>query len=320
MSRALFRRRTPWTICGLTVEPDPSPVPIEDPLAFEIAVGAVPVRLSLPANLVHRLLAMVDPAAPAATGAAIAILLELALEPSLAALEKLLPKRGSSAMDPGPAGQGLHDGEIQLGFMCCDEDGRFAASLALNPPAQAVLLSLLETNTARAPRLPVSLMLSIRTGAADLHAKDIRVLQCGDVIVPWEGDLAGNVTCVAADHLCWSGTSRNGQVTLTTAAALLPRAGKEGFGMNAAAKNGQGEALADASLDELPVRVVFEVGRVELTLADLSAMLPGYIIPLGREAGSPVDILANGRRIGQGEVVAVGDSLGIRVLRLASAG
>ena len=69
-------------------------------------------------------------------------------------------------------------------------------------------------------------------------------------------------------------------------------------------------------LDELPVTLVFELGRSELPLAAVQGLAPGAVIPLGRDPGEAVDIVANGRRIGRGEIVRIGDELGIRVVRL----
>ena len=72
---------------------------------------------------------------------------------------------------------------------------------------------------------------------------------------------------------------------------------------------------ADALARRLPVDVAFELGRTELRVGDLSALQPGYVFPLaGALEGANVTIRANGQAVGQGEVVAVGDTLGVRLL------
>ena len=68
-------------------------------------------------------------------------------------------------------------------------------------------------------------------------------------------------------------------------------------------------------MDELPVRLVFEAGRAEVPLGELGQVGPGHVFALPGAAGL-VHILANGRRIGQGELVQVGEGAGVRVLRL----
>lgn len=74
-------------------------------------------------------------------------------------------------------------------------------------------------------------------------------------------------------------------------------------------------ASSGAGVEQLSVQLRFDLGHVELTIAELSAMQPGYIFPLGGQLeGANVAIRANGRQVGRGEVVAVGDSLGVRLL------
>jgi len=74
-------------------------------------------------------------------------------------------------------------------------------------------------------------------------------------------------------------------------------------------------ADADALARRLPVELAFELGRTELRVGDLSALQPGYVFPLaGALEGANVIIRANGQAVGQGEVVAVGDTLGVRLL------
>lgn len=73
----------------------------------------------------------------------------------------------------------------------------------------------------------------------------------------------------------------------------------------------------DASdLDDLPVRLVFEVGRLELSLGEIRRLAPGTVLPLARPIEGALDIVANGRRIGRGTIVKIGDSIGVRVMRL----
>lgn len=76
--------------------------------------------------------------------------------------------------------------------------------------------------------------------------------------------------------------------------------------------------LNDSDLDDLPVRLVFEVGRVELSLGELQRLAPGALVPLGRPLDEPLDIMANGRRLGRGTLVQIGESLGVRIVSLAS--
>ncbi|MDH5822035.1 type III secretion system cytoplasmic ring protein SctQ [Luteimonas sp. RD2P54] len=72
---------------------------------------------------------------------------------------------------------------------------------------------------------------------------------------------------------------------------------------------------ADAGARQLPVQVAFEIGRLEMRVGEVSALQPGYVFALPAHLeGSNVVIRANGEAVGQGEVVAVGDTLGVRLL------
>ena len=74
---------------------------------------------------------------------------------------------------------------------------------------------------------------------------------------------------------------------------------------------GSGEDVARA----LPVLVEFELGRLEMTLGELAGLQPGYVFPLPAFVeGANVTIRANGRACGRGELVAVGDTLGVRLV------
>ncbi|MGI9505283.1 MAG: FliM/FliN family flagellar motor switch protein, partial [Geminicoccaceae bacterium] len=73
---------------------------------------------------------------------------------------------------------------------------------------------------------------------------------------------------------------------------------------------------ADAAFDDLPIKVVFELGRLELPLGQLQDIGPGHVFELDRPLGEAVEIHAAGRRIGQGEVVRIEDQIGVRITRL----
>ncbi|MEN1941234.1 type III secretion system cytoplasmic ring protein SctQ [Luteimonas sp. MJ174] len=65
----------------------------------------------------------------------------------------------------------------------------------------------------------------------------------------------------------------------------------------------------------LPVQVEFELGRTTMSVGELADLQPGYVFALGAVVeGNNVTIRANGREAGRGELVAVGDTLGVRLL------
>jgi type III secretion protein Q len=79
-------------------------------------------------------------------------------------------------------------------------------------------------------------------------------------------------------------------------------------------------AQDDKDLDQVPVQVVFQAGRLEMSLSEVDRLAPGTILPLDRPVDEALDIVVNGKRIGRGGLVKVGDALAVRVTRLNSNG
>jgi type III secretion protein Q len=74
---------------------------------------------------------------------------------------------------------------------------------------------------------------------------------------------------------------------------------------------------ATGAADNIPVSLDFDLGNLALPLGELAALKPGYVfeLPGGLEKARVV-IRANGTRVGVGELVAVGDVLGVQLVAL----
>lgn len=86
------------------------------------------------------------------------------------------------------------------------------------------------------------------------------------------------------------------------------------FAAAPAPQDGDGNAL-----DQLPLTLVFELGRVNLSLGQIRTLGPQTVLTL--EGGNPaaIGIFCGGRDIGGGEVVDVDGALGIRITRWSGA-
>jgi flagellar motor switch protein FliN/FliY len=62
--------------------------------------------------------------------------------------------------------------------------------------------------------------------------------------------------------------------------------------------------------------VTVELGRARMSVRELLALAPGTVLELDRAAGSPADLLVNGRLIARGEVVVVDEDFGLRVTEI----
>jgi type III secretion system YscQ/HrcQ family protein len=77
---------------------------------------------------------------------------------------------------------------------------------------------------------------------------------------------------------------------------------------------------AGAMLDALPVTLEFGLGQVMLPLDRLGAGLTaGHVFELGQALGpESVSVRANGLEVGRGELIQIGDTLAVRITRLAA--
>lgn len=75
---------------------------------------------------------------------------------------------------------------------------------------------------------------------------------------------------------------------------------------------------ASGAFDGVPILLQFEMGRCNATLGQLRTLISGSVLPI--EGGSPavVAILANGRKMGHGELVDINGQLGIRIVDIVS--
>ena len=69
-------------------------------------------------------------------------------------------------------------------------------------------------------------------------------------------------------------------------------------------------------LADVELTVTVELGRIRLPLRELLRLQEGSVVELDRLAGAPVDVLANGTPVARGDVVVVGDELGVRISEL----
>lgn len=82
-----------------------------------------------------------------------------------------------------------------------------------------------------------------------------------------------------------------------------------------------GPSLWGGNLDVIKnVKVKLEVvlGNTELSVADLLALTAKSVIALDRDASHPVDLRLDGKVVGRGRLVVVGDSFGLQLTEINS--
>ncbi len=90
---------------------------------------------------------------------------------------------------------------------------------------------------------------------------------------------------------------RGPRVTAPTAAAATPRANLR-------------------MLYDVEMTLTAEIGRTRLPVRQVLELAPGAVLELDRTAGSPADVMVNGRLVARGEVVVVDEVYGIRVTEI----
>lgn len=73
-------------------------------------------------------------------------------------------------------------------------------------------------------------------------------------------------------------------------------------------------------LHDVEMEVSAELGRTRMSVRELLSLIPGAIVELDRAAGSPADLLVNGRLIARGEVVVIDENFGIRITEIVTPG
>jgi flagellar motor switch/type III secretory pathway protein FliN len=73
--------------------------------------------------------------------------------------------------------------------------------------------------------------------------------------------------------------------------------------------------LDKLSLDKVPLKVHLEVARFQLSLDELQKLKVGQKLPLAMDPHL-VHLTINGKAVGRGEIVEVGDLVGVKILEM----
>lgn len=320
---ALHRRRGPIAFrfrgrpAGLMLAPEAEALASDAP-TFRVTLGGAPALLRLPAELLAEVVRPLGLSAPldAVEPEAAALLVEFALADDF---ERVMEAAGCAVetrIDRTVAPGLLHQVSLAL-----DLDGRrFPITLWFDRDGLARLGGLLDRAAGPPGAIPADLPTPVRVcmGQRAISVAELRDIGRGDVVLMEPGREMTGPIAVVADRLATRLAVSTGR--MVAAARLTALRGSawewcmEGDNPDSSAKAG----LRDADLDQLPVKLIFELGRVDMPLGDVRRLDAGSVVPLARALDEAVDIVANGRRIGRGSIVRIGDAVGVRVERLAA--
>nr|WP_302174058.1 type III secretion system cytoplasmic ring protein SctQ [uncultured Hydrogenophaga sp.] len=284
---------------------------------IELDWDGATVRLILPGTTPQRLLTLVWPDDPWPSEASWPPVLWQALFEVLTASWRrthptLRPARvrvtSVREEPPGPA-------HTLLGWSLSGDMDLVEGLIALDATAAARLSELLQSAPVRSAGSWSGLSMPVRllAGWTDLSASELSATRPGDVLLM-------DTTHLDADRqgICLSLGGGLGVHARRQADRWLIDQGVNSV-MSEPEVFAQPASADLVRLDDIPVRLTFDLGDREVSLGELQALLPGYVFHLGRELPACVCIRANGRPIGEGDLVDIDGRIGVVVLRLLGA-
>jgi len=159
----------------------------------------------------------------------------------------------------------------------------------------------------------------LRIGATTLSRRVVASLRPGDAVLLQRS--AEPAVLVVAESWVAQAHRRNDDWTLAEAPRpdTRHRAPNHPGGGWTMAEHDAGQnpgGLPVAEIDDIPVTLTFEIGRLGMALGQLRRLGPGSVIELGRSRQELVEIAVHGRAIGQGELVEIEGAVGVRIVRL----
>ena len=68
----------------------------------------------------------------------------------------------------------------------------------------------------------------------------------------------------------------------------------------------------------IPVTLIVEMGQIQITMDQLLQLEPGNMLDINLHPENGVDLTANGKKVAKGELMRIGDVIGVRIVQLGS--
>lgn len=199
-----------------------------------------------------------------------------------------------------------------LGWSLCAGSDEVRGLLALDSAAAVRLSELLRPLPVQATSVWTGLPMTVRLQAGWTHllARELAATLPGDVLLLDGSHLGGERQQIRLD--LGGGLVAQGR---RHAEGWLIDQGVHGV-LNETDPSDHPRHDDMARLDDIPIRITFDLGDRTVGLGELQALMPGYVFNLGRDPRACVCIRANGQLIGEGELVEIDGRIGVTVLRL----
>jgi type III secretion protein Q len=249
-----------------------------------------------------------------------AIILEYIFTPAIKALEGLLqaPVRLGEVICPTPLRLPA-DFTFAVAF---NESTPFPMAVNVSPIDKVTIsqsINAMEPDRKRPVDLTIPV--SLRAGYSSFSLSDMALLDVGaGIILDGTYITYQKVAAVVGEQFVQTCTWQNLRPILDGPLLRRADANTMPFTMGAEVNSGFADDNAPpfGTVKDVPVHVVFELGRVTLSVNEIETLGQGYVFDLGRPLSQEVDIISGGRRIGSGELVRIADSIGVRVIQIAT--
>jgi flagellar motor switch protein FliN/FliY len=230
--------------------------------------------------------------------------------PSTSPLQVGAPSPGSLGSAMAFAGAALASFEGQVSGNVAIVVGQELVDALANSP-----LGSLDLAAAVQPALDAAAQaLGARVGAARTVPLDLVVNDLGHpfTVVPLQAPGASAALMLQDEALVSAAQAAHAAAEAAATTAPAPVSPASPAGQSASPSMPRGLELLHGVIMDVTV----ELGRTRMSVRDLLALTPGTVLELDRAAGSPADLLVNGRLIARGEVVVVDEDFGLRVTEI----
>lgn len=211
---------------------------------------------------------------------------------------------------------------LRLGVQVADGE-LHTLLIELPIPAAQITADLLDRLLPSQPqKLPgLTLPLVLQAGWQALSISELRSLRPGDVLMleaPGNADL-----WVSLANSRWARARREQQgirllEAINRSQPIREHPMSQGTFSDGAKNQSAAEESVDVSLGDVQLNLICQVGSVQLSLAELEQLGEGSVLALPDGGSDFVELLVNGCSVGRGELVKMGDGLGVRLTRFAS--
>jgi len=288
-----------------------SPSSDEQLMQVVLKWGEHGLTLACPPELIGRLLADLDP--DLSVAALPPDLLGLLIEAALHSIVTDLEQRSGQSIEIVAITNGNEPAGGERLLLTFDDDARrWLVELVGRSDDLAAVLRAWPVEPRPWPNLPIPAVL--RLGTTRLHFAVLRSLVPDDTVLLQTRSSCDAILVLAELRLA-AAEHQGGVWRLKETPRPAASSDDKEWIMQSDHVAMTQEDLPDG-LDEIPVQLAFDLGRVEISLGELRRLGVGAVLETSRSLDGLVRISANGRLIGSGTLVDVEGRVGVQIVRL----